>query len=363
MAIAVTTLVQPIAQREQEFVTLPSYLPQFDGMRAIAILAVMLLHAAPYTEKLHHLDRVFRFGWAGVDLFFVLSGFLITGILLDSKGKPHYFRNFYARRALRIWPIYYVLLFVTFVIVPFMFTTPDLIGAMQKWPIYASYLQNVLFRDLGYNPLAHTWSLAVEEQFYMLWPLVIFILPRKILRSALVVMLFAPLALRLTGNALSWGWHFAAAFPFCRFDSIAMGAAVALWVRSPSCSWFRLKAGGIMAVLAGLAGSIISLAVEKEMAFTYSFLALMFVGCLMLSLPYDFALLRLGALRYIGKISYGLYLYHLPVFSFTYSVLRKWHGDQWWSIAFEFAASFFVAVLSWHFLESPVLRLKARFCE
>jgi peptidoglycan/LPS O-acetylase OafA/YrhL len=204
----------------------------------------------------------------------------------------------------------------------------------------------------------------VEEQFYLVWPLVVFFLSGKWVRNVLFAMLIIPLVLRLIAGALGWGWHFQADFPLCRFDSIAAGALIACWVRSPNCSWRRLKLVGFCAVLAGLFGATLSVASgeapQQNPTFIYSFLALLFGGCLILSLSYDWAALRLGVLRYIGKISYGIYVFHLPIFVFTTAALQR-RASPVALIAFEFALSFGIASLSWRFFESPILRLKNRF--
>jgi len=362
LAIRVDQLNVPsVAEKRQDPVTLPTHIPQFDGMRAFAILAVMCLHASTYTSRVFHLDRVFAFGWAGVDLFFVLSGFLITGILLDAKTTPRYFRNFYARRALRIWPLYYSVLIFFFVLLPIAFKTGHLAQATHKWPIYAAYLQNVLLRDMGYGPLAHTWSLAIEEQFYLVWPLFVFLFTRKGLRNILLATLVVSLLLRLAGNNLGWGFHFVYTFPLCRFDSIAMGGLTAYWVRSPECSRLKLRRTGLAAILIGFPGLTASLILERQYAFVFSFFGLFFTGCLILSLVYDCSILRLGALRYVGKVSYGLYLFHLPIFRLTEVLSQNWKISPAGSVAFEFFASFIVASTSWYVFERPLLRLKRRF--
>jgi peptidoglycan/LPS O-acetylase OafA/YrhL len=156
--------------------------PRLDGVRGIAILLVLVYHLTLYGGMAPNgpfLDRLWR-TWTlplglGVDLFFVLSGFLITGILLDTKDGPDYFRNFYARRFLRIFPLYYATLAATFLLIPAV-----RLDAVWYW----TYLINYRFADVGWPRVAylgHFWTLAVEEQFYLVWPALVFFVPRRVL--------------------------------------------------------------------------------------------------------------------------------------------------------------------------------------
>ena len=161
------------------------HIPALDGIRGLAILLVLLCHFPLYgdMQPTIFIDKLFyamtRAGWCGVDLFFVLSGFLITGILYDAKGSRFFFRNFYMRRCLRIFPLYYGVLAVFFVIVPFVLPLGrnyELFLKDQAW--YWSYLTNIKIAIEGwpkFYALAHFWSLAVEEQFYFVWPFVVFL--------------------------------------------------------------------------------------------------------------------------------------------------------------------------------------------
>src|ERR1700760_1369307 len=187
-----------------EGVCLPKYMPALDGLRAFAVLAVLLVHF-PWmpTPRLALLERlhlwpILRYGWVGVDLFFVISGFLITGILLDSKHTASYFRNFFARRALRIWPLYYAVLVFVFILCTFL--RPHGTGAeilKWGWPYYILYLQNFVFSDNGVPLLGVTWSLAVEEQFYITWPFIVLLCIRKRLLTITVALFLASPVIRL----------------------------------------------------------------------------------------------------------------------------------------------------------------------
>jgi peptidoglycan/LPS O-acetylase OafA/YrhL len=166
-----------------------AFIPALDGLRGIAIILVMLHHFTYYRPETG-IDAVIAgvplFGWVGVDLFFVLSGFLITGILLDSRGSTRYFTNFYARRTLRIFPLYYLVLFLALVALPqFPSVHTVLAGDIEmppRWPYWA-YLTNFSVAERGFvhGWVDVAWSLAIEEQFYLVWPLVIWLCPQRLL--------------------------------------------------------------------------------------------------------------------------------------------------------------------------------------
>src|SRR5256885_12607641 len=138
-----------------------------DGLRAIAIVLVML-HHSPVMKAYFGGPR---YGWVGVDLFFVLSGYLIPGILTDAKGASGYYQNFFARRGLRIWPLYFAVLIATTEVVPRLAHSEHLSAGLPPWH-YFLLLQNLLFSSALMPFLSPTWSLAVEEQFYLIWPFV-----------------------------------------------------------------------------------------------------------------------------------------------------------------------------------------------
>jgi len=154
------------------------WIPALDGIRGLAILMVMLFHYGGNLERTNPIGRLvgglFSFGWSGVDLFFVLSGFLITGILLDSRNAENYFSSFYARRVLRIFPAYYVSLALLLLILPMLDPPLRLSLPSDQW-MYVFYAQNWvgIFDYPGRGLLTPYWSLAVEEQFYLVWPLVV----------------------------------------------------------------------------------------------------------------------------------------------------------------------------------------------
>src|SRR5581483_122872 len=173
-------------------------IPQLDAVRGLAILLVMV-HNTNWKFPSLHLQAVFQNGWAGVDLFFVLSGFLITRILLDAKESGDSLKNFYARRCLRIWPLYYGLMLFLFVIVPRI--RPSESGMIfaphsSPWWAFPLFLQTFLLHSPSEatGPLGVTWSLAVEEQFYLIWPWIIrYCSPQRLQRLAILVMCASPL--------------------------------------------------------------------------------------------------------------------------------------------------------------------------
>src|SRR5205823_4965141 len=205
-----------VKQRKSLFVFFQGH-PEYE---AITILLVILHNERSVFPSLH-LERLFANGWMGVDLFFVLSGFLITGILLDSTPSDRYVTNFYARRCLRIWPLYYALLVFMFVIVPRL-RPSDAHAVFDKsspWWAYPLFLQNVLLPSPtnAAGPLAVTWSLAIEEQFYLVWPWVVRYASRaQIRRLALLVIGLSP-ALRLALSAYGVNLY---TNVFCRLDGL-----------------------------------------------------------------------------------------------------------------------------------------------
>src|SRR5215469_3750176 len=207
-------------------------LPQLDGIRGLAIL-VVILHNESVKYPFLYLDRIFANGWMGVDLFFVLSGFLITGILLNTKQPKGYFKNFYARRCLRIWPLYYSSIFLMFVIIPFLQPSDGQIifQRSEPWWAYPFYLQNFLVKNpaAAAGLLGVTWSLAIEEQFYFVWPIIIRSCPRAVLQRIAIGIICASPFLRmfLSSHAVDLYSN-----TFSRLDGLMAGALLATIVRS-----------------------------------------------------------------------------------------------------------------------------------
>ncbi len=219
-------------------------LKSLDGLRGIAVLSVIAFHTLRVTGQEGLWGRAFsrlqETAWAGVDLFFVLSGFLITGILLDTRNSPNYFKTFFARRTLRIFPLYYGVLAVAIIAVPAILGPahlPDLYPRLLAnqvwlWTYTANYLQATGAHTLpGFG---HFWSLAIEEQFYWFWPAVVYFASRrKLFHICLVVCLTSPV-LRLVliefAGIREWAIR---QYTFTRADALLAGALVAVLVREP----------------------------------------------------------------------------------------------------------------------------------
>jgi len=209
---------------------------QLDAVRGLAVLLVLLHNTDIYPSL--HLHLISANGWIGVDLFFVLSGFLITGILLDTKQSAGYFTNFYARRCLRIWPLYYSLLLFMFVIVPILRPSDGhavFEARSSPWWAFPVFLQNFLIPipTMATGALGVTWSLAVEEQFYLVWPVVVKFCSQAQLRKIAIAVICISPALRYYLALHQVNIY---SNTFCRLDGLMAGALLALVIRSVSFS-------------------------------------------------------------------------------------------------------------------------------
>jgi peptidoglycan/LPS O-acetylase OafA/YrhL len=337
-------------------------IPQLDAVRGVAILLVILHNQSSAFPSLR-LERLFANGWMGVDLFFVLSGFLITGILLDTRQSAGYFRTFYARRCLRIWPLYYALIVFMFVIVPHLGRSEaqTVFDKSSPWWAYPLFLQNFLVPvpTSAAGPLAVTWSLAIEEQFYLVWPWIVrYCSPAQVRRLAVVVICLSP-ALRLY---LSFHGVNLYTNVFCRLDGLMAGALLALAVRSdawlPSrfvrSAWTAVVVAVPLAFAAEAAGArwiVFSLSAVASAAFVY----------LALFSPHRWlqGALTNRVLVYTGTISYGLYLLH----KIPFDIAKTFHVDRHPLLALPLllAACYAMAASSWNLLEKPFLRLKPSY--
>jgi peptidoglycan/LPS O-acetylase OafA/YrhL len=375
---------------------LRGHLPALDGLRGLAILAVMALHFAyrgllPGHENL--LWRITDCGWIGVDLFFVLSGFLITGILLDSMDDPHYFRNFYVRRTLRIFPLYFGALAVIFFVWPMLATTPDQMPAgRQLWVwLYGTNFMMVRYglESAHSGPLVfhHFWSLAVEEHFYLVWPALVLLCGRRKLVWACVVTILIALvtrsycALKVQEPGSIWGvaaYH----LTFCRMDALAVGAMLAAAARGPAgldallpiCRKFFWIGLAGLAIVFVWRGSLFQYD-RNFLTFGLTALAIWFAAILVIAVLAPAGSLRAKFfghpfLRMMGKYSYGLYVFHyilngllsraLPATTLA-AQLHTQFGAVLVRIAAGFAGSLALAMLSWHLYEKHFLRLKRYF--
>jgi peptidoglycan/LPS O-acetylase OafA/YrhL len=343
-------------------------------------------------------DRVYvsvaRLGWTGVDLFFVLSGFLITGILYDAKGGRHYYRNFYVRRTLRIFPLYYAFVFFTLNLAPWLWPGTEMSRVAtraneehgQLW--YWLYLSNVHFvQEEGFTQpnLAVTWSLAIEEQFYLVWPLVVAALGRRILMWTCGGLVAAALATRVALVVSGADATAPYLLPFCRMDALAAGAFVALALRDARDAetlrgWAPFVAFAAAAIF--LVGWYAEDPFDNEawaepgmQTAGYTLLALGFGSVLALvasdPVPGLSRVLSAPVLRTFGKYSYALYLFHIPVRRFIrdeyfpVADFPSWMGSplpgQMLFYVAATAPAFLLAWLSWHVLEQRALALKRFF--
>lgn len=351
--------------------TLPigNAIPELDGLRGIAILLVMACHLP---LAFHAVKSALSVGWVGVDLFFVLSGFLITNILLDSKGRQHPFRNFYARRILRIWPLYF--LYLAFVFLCVRSIIPD---SVKLWP-FALFVQNSVYRwDVG-PFLQPTWSLAVEEQFYLLWPLVILQFSRKIAMGvAAACFAFSPFIRAVVFSHASFA--FLSFNTLVRLDSIALGCLIAILLQSDYLNRGNIRWLAVGMLLLGSTGFGICISEpaidQRAYALKYTFIALFFGGAILTALlgvqeGLWRNLLRWSVLRYCGRISFALYLFNMGAIRICYGnhmtalvsrikVPAAFVGMP--NIILAWLLTFLAATLSWYLLESPILKLKAHF--
>ncbi len=369
-------------------------IPELDGLRGLAILLVLICHfvyganSAGSHRWLFYLVDAGSLSWSGVDLFFVLSGFLIGGILLDARNSPNYFKAFYARRVFRIIPIYAVVVGVFYLCmgagIPGRVTGSEwLFGPTVHWYAYATFTQNIGYSMGGPSTaawLAATWSLAVEEQFYLVLPAVIWLVSERwlpyVLGSAIVA---APL-LRLFLN-LSYSHGKMASFTLmpCRADALLLGVAAALLVRKRSL-WGAIRSKPLrlvsawMVLLAGLPLFIVFKAADQLESFWmstvgFSWLAFFYLGLLLLALIYSDgwlgSALRSSWLKGLGTISYGVYLLHWPVLGLTFMFFR--HKKPWAETAGErgllllaLALTIAIASFSWAVFEKPLLKIGHR---
>ena len=301
-------------------------------------------------------------GWAGVDLFFVLSGFLITGILLRTKEAPNFFFNFYMRRTLRILPLYYLFLILAFYVVP---------QTVQFGFTYWTFLSNILLGRLGQfqSPVLDiTWSLAVEEQFYLLWPLVVWATKREKLEKVAALLFFLSLGTRLglflSGSNAMKNY----VLLICRMDSLCAGAWLACRIQTLSPGFLRkifFSFLGIVAVIFAMDVGVLSPIMRTVGYSANAVLAASLIGCLCKPEPFFLkSLFGSKFLRLCGKYSFGMYLFHMPLIHWMYS-----QGQTFWmgfpiQVLFHVLSALgtlLVAMLFYHGYEKHFLRLKKYF--
>jgi peptidoglycan/LPS O-acetylase OafA/YrhL len=335
---------------------------QLDAVRGLAVLLVLMHNTDVYPSL--HLGFIANNGWMGVDLFFVLSGFLITGILLDSKKSEGYFKNFYARRCLRIWPLYYAALLFMFVLVPLLrpSETHTIFEARSApWWSYLFFVQNFLvpIPSAATGLLGVTWSLAVEEQFYLVWPLIVRFFDASQLRKIAITVACISPVLRFYASVHGVNIY---SNTLCRLDGLMFGVLLALLVRSRSFVPSRLLTPAWIGLIIA---APLALVIDRFHArwIVFSLVAFASVSFLYLALfskqRWLQWILTNRFLIYTGTLSYGIYLLQkIPL-----DAVKSLHFDQHQPMALPItaAATYALAALSWNFLEKPFLKLKRFF--
>jgi len=387
--------------------------PRLDGVRGLAVLLVMLFHLTHYGLARSAMDKALTaipsIGWSGVDPFFVLSGYLITGILLRSKHSSTYFRSFYARRILRIFPLYYTVLVFFLIVIPrlgILSHANDLWypNAPQEGIWYWLFLSNFRAAWLGawdHQILSITWSLAIEEHFYLIWPFVVWRLSERKLLWTCAGIVIGAFALRVAMTALGYSDRAVYTLTPCRLDTLATGAAIAIVgcragglarlapaarVALPvAVALFALLCFAIQPDTAAPAATADPRSYEANVVAALSFLGnpwMQTIGFSLLCLGFGALLVTVATaprntwrsrvfqmrwLRELGKYSYALYLLHLFVGTLVLSFFAPANYPGrfllvvpiYWVLAI--GASYGVARLTWYAIEAPMLRLKRYF--
>jgi peptidoglycan/LPS O-acetylase OafA/YrhL len=386
--MAVTQGVEPKGSAEASI--LRGHLPGLDGLRGVAVLLVMAVHfigdSTAHTLIQRMVVKVASYGLVGVDLFFVLSGFLITGLLLEARGKPNYFLNFYARRTLRIFPLYYFVLACLFILLPLATTPPALLQPAQAHQFWLwTYLSNFYIASTSswasLTYVSHFWSLAIEEQYYLLWPFVVFYFSREALERVCIGVILFGLGLRI---ALALGGVSELSISVltpCRVDTLCVGAFVAIQLRKPGVLRQWVGNSGRIAFILGAVlaavmvfGAMTKLALPVVHQLRNTLYAFFFGALILLALKPRSNLVARSfqspLLRFFGKYSYGLYVYH----GLLTWVMMEFHTEAWLDTVLGnhglamvakatigVSVSLGVALLSFHLLEQRFLSLKRYF--
>jgi peptidoglycan/LPS O-acetylase OafA/YrhL len=364
------------------------HVPVLDGLRGVAVLMVILIHASSTWVPLAKADWIaaafMRSGWVGVDLFFVLSGFLITGGLLDARGGPGYFKNFYARRVLRIFPLYYAWLIVLLVAVPAIGVTSPAWARPGDDGLYWLFLAN--FADFlhpgSINVSGVAWTLAIEEQFYLVWPLAVLLLGRRGVQLLAPAVVGITLAFRVGMILVGTDHTTLGLLTPGRLDGLAVGAWIATQARSEQQLQRLVRPAQILVVCLGVCALATGVWLHglwsdllPMLTIGLSLLALLFGAILVLALTSTHGLqhrvLSIGWLRAWGRYSYAAYLFNLPIMMFlrehilNANAVPAVFGSSVPGLAvftlLGASVTFVCAWLSWHLLERRCLELKRFF--
>lgn len=358
-------------------------IPQLDGVRGLAILMVLVWHyyvctPAPPTAINTHLKIFLSLAWTGVDLFFVLSGFLIGGILMDHREDDDYFKVFYVRRVCRIFPLYFLLLIAGAIYVKI--TGESASAPLPFWP-YPFFLQSIFIATrgaLGSFWLGGTWSLAIEEQFYLIFPFLVRVCKSRLLPHLFVIMVLLAPVCRIVLWSMSHppGLASFALLP-CRMDQLALGALGAWMIRQPAMrEWLEARSGWLLTYLALSAAAFIALSLRQwallsdvMASFGHTWMGLVYLLVILLGVTSQdarvLACYKFAPLRALGKLSYFIYLFHPIVAREVYVLLR--HGEpQLYSAmdclatALAFGITLLLASLSWALIEKPIIEIGHR---
>jgi peptidoglycan/LPS O-acetylase OafA/YrhL len=361
------------------------HIPALDGVRGAAILLVVVYHLGGSVRAefglTNRLLQVAELGWIGIELFFVLSSFLITGILYDStdNSRPsgRYFRNFYMRRVLRILPLYYgVLLLIP--LLRAVWPEAGIYGHARSAWMWV-YLTNIViaWRDFGaFGFVDHFWWLAVEQQFYLVWPLAVFLLNRRRLMQLAVGLFFLSLGSRIALVLGGTNTRTIYVLTSSYLDALCLGAVLALLVRRPEGvrnlarpAWMAGSVSGILILAIIVVRHTLDPLDPVMQTLGYSLLAVFFGALLILSLTSPLQrVLNLGILRWFGKYSYGIYVWHYVFFVLVFHTdlaraIRGGSGtvEMLVSLGLALMVTLAATLLSWHFWESQFLKLKRYF--
>ncbi|MBI5840699.1 MAG: acyltransferase [Chloroflexi bacterium] len=365
---------------------------ELDSLRGIAIILVIAAHtlkrANSFThhETLYFISNMIAFGWVGVDIFFVLSGFLITSILLRTRDDKNYFKNFYMRRALRIFPLYYICITLILFFTPIL--DPEYTARVpHAIPFLLLYQQNWLILSDGSGLNAYlfvTWSLAIEEQFYLIWPTVVYFTRRETLIKISVGIIVLSIITRISCTLLWDDTFLITRFfylnTFSRFEELVSGALLAALFTNPAWK-ARLQPISFPVFLAALSAFValcISVFPNTNPALgsipltlgVYT-LAAVFSAALIATLmthPEKSTIRRVfqnSVLAFFGKYSYSMYLLHLPISILLLEALwrtgiRGWKGYVSYT-ALAYVITILASLLTWHLLEKHMLNLKRHF--
>jgi peptidoglycan/LPS O-acetylase OafA/YrhL len=345
-----------------------SYRKELDGVRAIAALMVMFFHFFQIPE-VHDtytaISKLAGFGQTGVSLFFVLSGYLITRILLFTKNTPGFFYNFYVRRSLRIFPLYFLFLGVYYFLLPIIYKTPFAPFHLQLY--HWLYLQDFAMTfNWKLNGPGHFWSLAIEEHFYLFWPVLVYFLNNKRVAIASVMIIGIAFVVRLLLVNHHYEVYY---FTFCRMDELAIGALLTLLevknklVSKNATKFLLLFVMIIIPTLimwvyfTGSANPLVQVVKFLLIAFSYFSIIGFVISIKETNIIKE--ILQIKPLLFSGKISYGLYVFHPFCFEIVYHFLKT--SNIVANFILSFVVTYLVAILSYYLFENRFLKLKKYF--